>query len=91
MNKWFSVILILTLSGCATHEWRHSSGDNSNAEFMESQCRNFVTINYPTYICRNFTYCQPDETGILLSSIIRNNAAFTQCMNQNGYRKYQIQ
>ena len=90
MNKILPIILVVVLSGCATYEWKHTSGNNSNAAYMESQCTNYARINYPTYVCRIIFACQPDESGIMLTSFTRHFSAITQCMNQNGYRKYEI-
>jgi hypothetical protein len=86
MRKALVIISVLFISSCATKHWVHVSGNNQNAAYASSQCKNFAVINYPTYICRNLTYCMPDETYLVISSISRHNAAFNQCMNQNGYR-----
>lgn len=82
-----SILLVtLSLSGCASKTWKHVSGNNSNLSYTSSQCRNYATLNYPTYVCKVALRCTQQESGLIIQSIRQNTAAFEMCMNRNGYR-----
>ena len=81
----FLSLLIIIVHGCST--WTHNSGNNKNLENDKNFCSSYAYMVAPTYICRNITYCQPDETNIALQALAQNSAAFRQCMFNKGYRE----
>ncbi len=87
MNKILLIILVVVLSGCATYAWKHKSGNDNFAAEHLSKCNNLVNLHIPSYICRNITYCTPDETNLVISTLTRRNAALNQCMFELGYNK----
>ena len=85
-NILVCLLVVVFVSGCATKTWTHKSGNNSNLSYVTSQCKNYATLNYPTYICKMPLRCTQQESGLILQSIRQNTAAFDMCMNRNGYR-----
>ena len=81
----FLSFIFILVYGCAT--WTHNSGNDQNLAYDKSFCNNHAYMVAPTYICRNITYCQPDETNIALQALAKNSAAFRQCMFRKGYRE----
>ena len=87
MFKKLVLLYIFTafLNSCAT--WTHNSGNDSNLANDKNFCNNYAYMVAPTYICRNITYCQPDETNIALQALTQNTAAFRHCMFRKDYRE----
>ena len=81
-----TLLVVVSLSGCASKTWKHVSGNNSNLSYASSQCRNYATLNYPTYVCKVALRCTQQESGLIIQSFRKNTAAFEMCMNKNGYR-----
>ena len=86
INNLLGVVALLLLTASCTTNYTHSSGNNSNKDTDLRSCGNQAKLNAPTYICRNPLMCAPDEFGIVIDSISRNNAYYDQCMLQKGYR-----
>ncbi len=81
--KFFIILLILLLGSCTTYT--HKSGNNSNLNTDSRLCKSQANIQAPTYICRNITYCDPDETAIAMEALFRNNDVYNYCMLSKGY------
>tara|TARA_A100001015_G_scaffold267952_1_gene318434 strand:- start:558 stop:833 length:276 start_codon:yes stop_codon:yes gene_type:complete len=77
--------LILFLSSCASGNWQHQSGNNTNLSLDKNFCNSFADSRFPTYLCKNPLMCAPEETSLVISSIAENDAAYRNCMYGKGY------
>ena len=91
MNKILPIILVIVLSGCATYEWRHTSGKTGNANYVESQCNYARDIAYPFWLCPGWPYCTPEGNMYMINYASMKSNYKIQCMSRQGYRQYKIQ
>ena len=91
MNKILPIILVVVLSGCATHEWRLSNGQKGNANYIESQCNYAADLAYPLWLCPGWPNCTPAGNMYQVNYAIMKDKYKKQCMNKQGYRQYKIQ
>lgn len=83
MKLYFSLILILFLSGCAS-EWQNSSGNLNKIYQDKVYCKSVANAASPIYICRNPLMCAPDETSKVIQSLSSNTGYYNQCMFDKG-------
>ena len=85
MKKIITVMFLLLLSGCATGTYTSRDGNNSNLSIDSGYCQSLANSRYPIYICRNITWCEPDETSKAINSLTQNHATYDNCMYKRGY------
>jgi len=85
VKKIFFITIFLFLTSCTTGSWQSRSGDNSNLGFDSGYCQSLANSRYPIYICRNITWCAPDETSKAINSLTQNAATYDNCMYKKGY------
>lgn len=85
MLRGFVLIIVLLFSLLSCTTYTHRSGNNSNLDTDSRFCQATANARAPTYICRNITFCAPDETAIAIQSLSRNTAIYDQCMISKGY------
>ena len=85
MRNFLIIISLIFLTSCATGTWGHRSNNNSNLNFDKGYCRSFANSRSPTYLCKNLSYCEPDEWSEVIISISQNSATYDHCMYNKGY------
>jgi hypothetical protein len=91
MNEILPIILVVVLSGCATHEWRLSNGQKGNADHIESQCNYARDSAYPLWFCSGWPNCTQAGNMRMVNYAMMANRYKEQCMSRQGYRQYKIQ
>ena len=90
MNRIFTIMLVVVLSGCATYEWRHVSG-KLNANQALSECDYKTELAYPLWLCPGWPYCTPAGNLYMINYNSMKAKYKNQCMTQKGFRKYLVQ
>ena len=83
MRIFLFLLTISFLTSCTTYT--HRSGNNSNLDTDSRFCQLTANTQAPTYICRNITYCDTDETSIAIQALVQNTAVYDKCMMSKGY------
>ena len=85
MKKILLLLVLTLLASCATGSWQSRDGNNSDLSIDSGYCQSLANSRYPIYICRNITWCEPDETSKAINSLTQNHATYDNCMYKKGY------
>ena len=85
MKKIFFISLAIVLAGCATMEWRHTSGNLANLAYHQQLCNNEFHSRVP----------MPPRGADLVAwntlIQIKRVQFVDTCMSRNGYYQVEVQ
>ena len=87
MKKILLLLVLTLLASCATGSWQSRDGNNSDLSIDSGYCQSLANSRYPIYICRNITWCEPDETSKAINSLNQFNPNTTAILNKK-YEKH---
>lgn len=85
MNKIITLFLFFLTASCASANWQHTSGTNSNLNYDKNYCKSFANVKSPTYICKDPFMCKPEEFSTAITALADNAASYRYCMFNKGY------
>jgi hypothetical protein len=85
MKKLIILFLFILITSCASTNWQHTSGVNSNISYDKNYCRSKANVHSPTYICKDPLMCKPEEFSTAITALADNAASYRYCMFNKGY------